>query len=166
MGGAKLAGGTVLRASDAAPKPVGASSAQRSIPYFSVDDWIADTYEVKRIVEGGMGTVYVCYHDRWKVDLVVKVPKEDVLSDPEHAHRIEVEAEARGRSWGSIPTLPTATTSTRSMGCLWWWSSTWMGQSSGVDCQRAVCGSQSGTRSGDPVLSWAGACAQSGTDPP
>jgi hypothetical protein len=65
-GGAKPAGGTVLRASDAAPAPFGASSAPRAIPYFSIGDRIADTYEVKRIIEGGMGWVYVVYYERWR----------------------------------------------------------------------------------------------------
>ena len=87
------ASGTVVRVSDGGPDPE-VHQARPAIPRFSVDDRIADTYQVKRVIEGGMGTVYVCYHERWKVDLVVKVPQEKFLADPDTAHRIEREAEA------------------------------------------------------------------------
>ncbi|MCI0490702.1 MAG: protein kinase [Blastocatellia bacterium] len=86
--------GTVLRDPDAPPKPAPISGTRPSIPHFSVGDRIDDTYQVKRVIEGGMGTVYVAYHERWKVDLVIKVPHEEILADPENAHRIKVEAEA------------------------------------------------------------------------
>jgi len=80
------AGGTRVRASGI--------TLETHVPRFSIGDRIADTYEVKRIIEGGMGIVYVCYHERWKVDLAVKIPKEEFLADPDTAPRIEREAEA------------------------------------------------------------------------
>jgi serine/threonine protein kinase len=70
------------------------SGSSLSVPRFSIGDQIADTYLVKRVIEGGMGTVYVCHHERWNIDLVVKAPREDILADPEHAHRVTREAEA------------------------------------------------------------------------
>jgi serine/threonine protein kinase len=41
-----------------------------------------------------MATVYVAHHDRWQIDLVVKVPQPEILKNPEHRHRIVTEAEA------------------------------------------------------------------------
>src|SRR5687767_2469853 len=86
--------GTILRNPGAAPESVMVHSAHPSVPRFSVGDRIADTYQVKRVIQGGMATVYVAHHDGWNLDLAIKVPHEDILADPDNAHRIEVEAEA------------------------------------------------------------------------
>jgi serine/threonine protein kinase len=88
------AGGTVVRPADASAQQATSFNGPLSVPIFSVGDKISDTYLVKQVIEGGMGRVYVCHHERWDIDLVVKVPKEEILADPEHRHRITVEAEA------------------------------------------------------------------------
>jgi hypothetical protein len=88
------AGGTQVRANGPAPTPVVVPNVSLSVPRFAVNETIADTYRVKQIIDGGMGTVYVCHHDRWNIDLVVKAPHQEILSDPAHAHRVSVEAEA------------------------------------------------------------------------
>lgn len=88
------AGGTRLRANGPAATPVGVPNVSLSVPRFAVNETIAETYRVKQIIDGGMGTVYVCHHERWNIDLVVKAPHQAILSDPAHAHRITVEAEA------------------------------------------------------------------------
>ena len=45
---------------------------------WAVGDVILDTYEVKRIHEGGgMGLVYRVYHRGWNMDLAVKSPRPD-----------------------------------------------------------------------------------------
>ena len=110
------AGHTILRAPEGTPQPEASSNSPsavptfrepkvasqpeasfnlpRTIPTFTVGDRIADTYTVKRIIEGDMGTVYLTHHERWDMDLVVKAPNAEVLANPEHNHRIVVEAEA------------------------------------------------------------------------
>jgi serine/threonine protein kinase len=88
------AGGTQVRANGPVLSPVGAVAVSLSVPRFAVNETIAETYRVKQIIDGGMGTVYVCHHERWNIDLVVKAPHQEILSDPEHRHRIVTEAEA------------------------------------------------------------------------
>jgi serine/threonine protein kinase len=88
-------GGTALHANGADPQPDVEPPDSLSVPSFAVGDHIAGIYRVvKRPIEGGMATVYVCHHERWNLNLVVKVPKADVLADPANVHRITVEAEA------------------------------------------------------------------------
>jgi WD40 repeat protein len=41
-----------------------------------------------------MGVVYLAHHESWNLDVVLKVPKQEILADPRLRHRITVEAEA------------------------------------------------------------------------
>jgi len=55
---------------------------------------IARIYRIKRrIGAGAMGTVYLAIHNRWNLDVVIKIPNDVVLSDPDNRHRISREAE-------------------------------------------------------------------------
>jgi WD40 repeat protein len=88
-------GGTVLRpAPPISPAPQ-SSSPTLSIPGFSAGDRLANTFVIQRALgEGGMGVVYLAHHESWNLDVVLKVPKQEILADPQHRHRISVEAEA------------------------------------------------------------------------
>lgn len=56
---------------------------------------LAGIYRIRRrLGQGGMGAVYLAHHERWGVDVAVKVPSPEILADPAHAHRIRREAEA------------------------------------------------------------------------
>jgi WD40 repeat protein/serine/threonine protein kinase len=41
-----------------------------------------------------MGMVYLTRHERWQIDLALKVPHPELLADAEHSHRVVAEAEA------------------------------------------------------------------------
>jgi WD40 repeat protein len=41
-----------------------------------------------------MGVVYLAHHESWNLDVALKVPKQEILANPQHRHRITVEAEA------------------------------------------------------------------------
>jgi WD40 repeat protein len=88
-------GGTVIRPAPPvaqAPQPL---SPTLSTPTFSQGDRIANTFVIQRALgEGGMGVVYLAHHESWNLDVVLKVPKQEILADPQHRHRISVEAEA------------------------------------------------------------------------
>src|SRR6516225_4763322 len=91
----KPAGGaTVLRQHQAAAEPVNTASPKLSVPRFAPSQLIADSYQVNQVIEGGMSTVYLTHHLRWNLDLVVKIPHQVILADPDHAHRITSEAQA------------------------------------------------------------------------
>lgn len=77
-----------------ASRDMPATRADRAALPFAVGDCIAKTYRVRDIIEGGMATVYVCHHEGWQIDLVVKVPNTEILADPNCRSRILVEAEA------------------------------------------------------------------------
>ena len=58
-------------------------------------DLIAESITAKALIgEGSMGKVYLAHQHDWDLDLVVKIPKEEILSDANNAHRIAREAEA------------------------------------------------------------------------
>ncbi|HUI25025.1 MAG TPA: serine/threonine-protein kinase [Candidatus Kryptonia bacterium] len=58
-----------------APRPAPTRQPPASIPSFSVGDRIADRYEVTRVVATeGTWAVYLTHHDRWGLDVIVKIP--------------------------------------------------------------------------------------------
>lgn len=62
---------------------------------FSVGERILDTYLIKRVIgEGAFGRVFLAHHKSWDLDVVLKVPKEEILADPQLRHRVILEAEA------------------------------------------------------------------------
>jgi hypothetical protein len=87
------AGATILRQHQPAAGPIKSSSPHISVPRFTAGQLIADSYLVRQI-EGGMSTVYLTHHIRWSLDLVVKIPHQDILADPDQAHRTTSEAQA------------------------------------------------------------------------
>jgi serine/threonine protein kinase/WD40 repeat protein len=85
--------GTVFRA-DA---PMAAPSAEPipipTLPDLSDGARVADTYTIKRrLGSGAMGTVYLAHHEQWDIDVALKVPRAEILADPENRHRITREA--------------------------------------------------------------------------
>jgi serine/threonine protein kinase len=89
-----VSAGTVVR-------PVGPPIEQRealgliAVPLFVPGDRAGDSFQIQRMLgEGGMGRVYLAHHESWDLDVVLKVPKPEILADPQHRHRVAVEAEA------------------------------------------------------------------------
>ena len=86
--------------------PVNAEPSQRPLPRSSatpgtaglsslqVGDLIADTYEVLRVLPGGMGIVYIARHREWRTTVAVKVPSPELVRAAEGRRRFELEAEA------------------------------------------------------------------------
>jgi serine/threonine protein kinase/WD40 repeat protein len=90
------AGRSVPRKGSATPEPAPTlAKPPLSSPPFSEGSVVADTYEIKKLLgEGGMGAVYLAHHKGWDIDLALKVPKQEVVADPEFKRRIVTEAEA------------------------------------------------------------------------
>src|ERR1700687_3422725 len=75
----------------------------RTIPHFAVGDRIADAYEVREIVSGGdMNNVYVGHHPHWNIDLIVKVPRPQLLMVPAALRQLA----ARAERWAAISVHP------------------------------------------------------------
>ncbi len=92
------AGATVVRTEAAAPEmevaePVAVPLAERLPPVYAIR---------KVLGMGGMGAVLLAHHREWDVDLVLKVPRPEILDDPAAAPRIRREAEA----WTSLGLHP------------------------------------------------------------
>jgi serine/threonine protein kinase len=84
------AGGTVVRAGARA----GATLAKPGIRFQPNHEVTADL-QIKRLLgSGGMGEVYLARQRLWDVDIALKVPSDEIVSDPENRHRIVREAEA------------------------------------------------------------------------
>ncbi len=59
-----------------------------------IDDTIANLYEVRGInTEGGMSIVYFVWHQAWRMELVIKSPRPEVLADETARARFIQEAE-------------------------------------------------------------------------
>src|ERR1035438_9626559 len=83
------AGGTVLRAAGA-PAPTIAKPGIRFQPNHDVT---VDLQIKSLLGSGGMGEVYLARQRLWDVDVALKIPNDEILSDPENRHRIVREAE-------------------------------------------------------------------------
>ncbi len=57
-------------------------------------DIILDRYRVEGVASGAMGKVYIAQHLGWKIPVAIKVPKAQVLADPEGCQRILTEADS------------------------------------------------------------------------
>ena len=67
----------------------------KKIPTWRPGDVVLDHYEIREVIEsGGMGRIYVAWHQGWKVPVAIKAPTEEMLSDPAFFARVEREAEA------------------------------------------------------------------------
>lgn len=92
------AGATVLRPEEPEPpadadEPVAFPLAERLPP----------AYSVRRVLGmGGMGAVLLAHHREWDIEVVLKVPRPEILDDPAAAPRIRREAEA----WTSLGLHP------------------------------------------------------------
>ena len=99
---AKLEGGGTILRRQTVPLVDGVETA--SALDFGVGARVADTFVVKRLLgAGGMGVVYLAHHERWSLDVVLKVPNDMILADPANRHRITTES-ARA-AWLSHPAL-------------------------------------------------------------
>jgi WD40 repeat protein/tRNA A-37 threonylcarbamoyl transferase component Bud32 len=88
--------GTVLRGDvqDAVAAALAQPALIPTLPDFSEGARIADYYTIRRRLGGGaMGTVYLARHEQWDLEVVLKVPNNEILADPENRHRITREAE-------------------------------------------------------------------------
>ncbi len=76
-------GGTALRPEGApaapAPRQVAADFSS-----FQAGDVIAEAYEVRQVLAGGMGVVYIARHREWQMDVAVKVPYRRRIPLPAH----------------------------------------------------------------------------------
>jgi WD40 repeat protein len=74
----------------------------KSLPVWKPGDEILGLYQVKDMLEGGMGRVYIARHKGWNVDLAIKSPNEMMLSDRNNFARILREAD----SWTELGLHP------------------------------------------------------------
>ena len=74
----------------------------KSLPSWKPGDLILDLYEVKSVVSGGMGDVFIADHNKWNVKFAIKAPNQMILSDEEFLMRILREA----KSWTEIGLHP------------------------------------------------------------
>lgn len=90
-------GATVLRAEPAAEQNV------CEPPALPLAARLPEAYSIQRVLgQGGMGAVLLARHRDWDTDLVLKVPRPEILDDPSSAPRIRLEAEA----WTSLGLHP------------------------------------------------------------
>ncbi|MGD9369491.1 MAG: protein kinase, partial [Desulfobacteraceae bacterium] len=66
----------------------------KSLPVWQPGDLISGVYKVEEVRAGGMGRVYMCRHEKWRVKVALKSPNEMMLSDKALFARILREAEA------------------------------------------------------------------------
>jgi WD40 repeat protein len=70
---------------------------------FPLAERLPAAYLLRQLLgEGGMGAVFLAHHREWDLDLVLKVPRPEILEDPAAAPRIRREAEA----WTSLGLHP------------------------------------------------------------
>jgi serine/threonine protein kinase len=67
----------------------------KNIPVWRPGEVILEHYEIRDVIEsGGMGRIYVSWHQGWGVPVAIKSPTAEVLSEPDYFARVEREAEA------------------------------------------------------------------------
>jgi len=74
----------------------------KTLPEWQPGDMILDTYAVENVISGGMGHVYIAYHNKWNVKVAIKSPNEMMLSDRDFFARILREA----NSWTELGLHP------------------------------------------------------------
>jgi serine/threonine protein kinase len=84
------AGGTVVRSG----AKMGPTIARPGIRFHPNHEITADLQIKSLLGSGGMGEVYLARQRLWDVDVALKIPNDEIVSDPENRHRIVREAEA------------------------------------------------------------------------
>ena len=75
-----------LEAADAAHSPI-------TVPAWEAGELVEATYRVRALnTDGAMSLVYFVRHEKWNVELALKVPRPQVISSPEAWHRLRAEA--------------------------------------------------------------------------
>jgi serine/threonine protein kinase len=84
------AAATVLRPEE--PEPPAEAGEPVALP---LAERLPSAYSVRRVLGmGGMGAVLLAHHREWNIEVVLKVPRPEILDDPAAAPRIRREAEA------------------------------------------------------------------------
>lgn len=85
---------TVLRPNSVPADPLAAPT-QAGPARFDLATALAGTYEIRKLIgEGGMAQVYLARHERWHIDVAIKVPNTKVLSSAADRAHITREANA------------------------------------------------------------------------